>query len=549
MGYGITGVAHPNYGGHGTIRGADDGAVQAEAAFRLWHPETSQWYRQLEIKPTGVYVNAVNNFVTQLKTDNNWQYLDKLWIFATEQRQHATISLVNPLVIPLQEQNPSAIVWTAYKGYSNLTTTQFLITNFFPTAPTTTPGAFPVYNYSLNSACFGFYNMTGVFSGTGLNMGATNAAANDGSTLQCFQVGATTSQVFINGPQQIGIPITNSTSLGLFSMFRNNSATVQQFCRGVLNASTSCVSDVLQPYQFTIGTLNTGGGKSGGSTAMQYALGFVGNGNINQLTFNTAVENFLFSIYPWSNQTLEWLAQLTPRPTYAYAVAVDTLIKGLISNGIWYQLDALWCFACETQQHARINIVNPTQNTITEVLSPTWKAFTGYTTNGSSSYLNTNYDATTTGSKFTLNSASLGIYIHTVSTIVSPNGVSMGILNAANTAQSIIEVTPSLAATEINSLINTIWTQSSQPGFYSTSESAGTLTLYYKSVNENAVANTVVAVPAGPMYIGCRNFVAVGPQLYSNGTWSLAYAGSGSINQTTLYTLFQAFATTVGFNV
>lgn len=90
---------------------------------------------------------------------------------------------------------------------------------------------------------------------------------------------------------------------------------------------------------------------------------------------------------------------------------VSALIRGLDSDGVWSVLDRLWLFAAENSTQARRDLVARTvaspQN------SPTFTANRGYTGDGVSSYVDTNFNPSTAGGKYTQNDASYGAWVET----------------------------------------------------------------------------------------------------------------------------------------
>lgn len=90
---------------------------------------------------------------------------------------------------------------------------------------------------------------------------------------------------------------------------------------------------------------------------------------------------------------------------------VDQLIVGLKADGVWAKLDRLWIFAAENSQSALVDLVALTQ--ATPVSSPTFTADRGYAGNGSSSYINSNFNAFTSGVNWTLNSAHMSGWSNT----------------------------------------------------------------------------------------------------------------------------------------
>src|ERR1700722_4642317 len=147
MSFGSEQGTRGSLGGHGTLRGSMDGTAQSDSAKRELLPETEAWLRQAIQyggKPSWYYIKSIDNFIRQLIFDGNWSLFDRLWLFATEQRQHATISLVNPKGISapwptnIMEVNPQFLLWNPLTGYRNggsgngISTNSYLNTNYNP---------------------------------------------------------------------------------------------------------------------------------------------------------------------------------------------------------------------------------------------------------------------------------------------------------------------------------------------------------------------------------------------------------------------------------
>lgn len=75
--------------------------------------------------------------------------------------------------------------------------------------------------------------------------------------------------------------------------------------------------------------------------------------------------------------------------------------------------DRLWIFANETSESALKSIVNSTSTNATLVDAPAFAVDRGFTGNGSSSYINTQYNPTADGIAYTQNDASYGVYSRT----------------------------------------------------------------------------------------------------------------------------------------
>ncbi|MEN6569053.1 MAG: hypothetical protein ABFC18_03470 [Rikenellaceae bacterium] len=92
---------------------------------------------------------------------------------------------------------------------------------------------------------------------------------------------------------------------------------------------------------------------------------------------------------------------------------IDTAIIAAKAASLWTTLfDAMWLFAAHGNDSALLNILADEFN-CTLVDTPTFTTDRGYTGNGSSDALNTNYNLATDSTLFTQNSCSMGVYIRT----------------------------------------------------------------------------------------------------------------------------------------
>jgi len=134
---------------------------------------------------------------------------------------------------------------------------------------------------------------------------------------------------------------------------------------------------------------------------------------------------------PLLPETIAVINAFSVKPSPTRASLMNDFIYAAIASGAWSMFDVLYMLASPDAQSAGINWKNPGGNTITAVSSPTHTADRGYAGNGTSSYLNLNYDAST-GTKFLRNSAHLGVYVNSGS--ASGNSVEAGIVTASSGA-------------------------------------------------------------------------------------------------------------------
>lgn len=245
--------------------------------------------------------------------------------------------------------------------------------------------------------------------------------------------------------------------------------------------------------------------------------------------------------------TILYINQLSPAPSNAYKIAINNLVISLKNHGVWNELDRLWIHATEAQQHARVSLVNPTSTVISESGTPTWTANQGYTGNGSSMYLNTNYNTLTSSVKFTQNSGSIGVYNRSN---VSENRDDMGNLSAstANVVRS-KQATGGSQVGALNQASGISIAQADARGLCSTVRTgAAAISLWKNGVSITSNTNASLTVPSLNLFVLALNSVG-SPINYSTKQIAMSYVGSGIVPTLSLYTDFQVFATTRGFNV
>jgi hypothetical protein len=102
----------------------------------------------------------------------------------------------------------------------------------------------------------------------------------------------------------------------------------------------------------------------------------------------------------------EATAQGYTLPSASQQAKQNTLLNTLISTGVWAKLDVLFVLANDGgASFACINWKNPSGTKATLISSPTFTTNQGFNSNGSSSYIDTNYNASTQGVNFTNNNA------------------------------------------------------------------------------------------------------------------------------------------------
>ena len=105
----------------------------------------------------------------------------------------------------------------------------------------------------------------------------------------------------------------------------------------------------------------------------------------------------------------------TTKPSASVAAAQDAMVIALVAAGVWAKMDVFYLFAQESNGdgEALKNWFNPGTFDSTLVNAPVHVSLEGFTSNGTTSYINSNYNPNTNKINLALDSASLGVYSRT----------------------------------------------------------------------------------------------------------------------------------------
>lgn len=251
-------------------------------------------------------------------------------------------------------------------------------------------------------------------------------------------------------------------------------------------------------------------------------------------------------------EALRLFEAMTIKPSGQRKILISNTIKQLQKVNLWEKFDVLYFLAAHTAQAAQINWKNPTGTSITAVNSPTFLTDRGYTSDGSTSYLNTGL-APNTLSKFTLNTNHIGFAYQTpfVSGSFQLCGANdSGGINAiqigANTASTDLLITDNSAALDIYAAGSALATTGA---VVSTRTSSTNIDSYSRGVSLGSKSQTSVALSARSIFLLCRNN-DTSPQLFFGSTTRLSsahFGGSLTAAETTVfYNIQNAYLRTVG---
>lgn len=206
------------------------------------------------------------------------------------------------------------------------------------------------------------------------------------------------------------------------------------------------------------------------------------------------------------------------------------------------KMDRLWIHGLSDSIAARTSFVNPNSTMITAVNSPTFTANIGFTGNGSTSYLNTNFNPATHGVNYTLNNASIFYY---------ERATILGTYCGIGEQQSYLfpNLAGSVYFTINNGASNNTFTVANSKGFIFADRSSNTVTTCYKNGSfQSTLSNTATNFATNNFYL--LALLQGGAALYpSPGNVALSGIGGTGINQSNFYNAVQALGTSIGWAV
>lgn len=168
------------------------------------------------------------------------------------------------------------------------------------------------------------------------------------------------------------------------------------------------------------------GSNIGGATSVTYVL--VEADADTNVTCEVTATNSLGAAAATSNSlyifTAEYKAVLNRGTTLSYTLPTtatqqkqNKLLKSMKADGVWDKLDVFYVFAVDNNASAfaTLNWKNPNANQSTLVSSPTFVNNGGFQGNGTSSYIDTNFNPATQGVQYTQNNASRYFFTHAIS--------------------------------------------------------------------------------------------------------------------------------------
>jgi hypothetical protein len=227
-----------------------------------------------------------------------------------------------------------------------------------------------------------------------------------------------------------------------------------------------------------------------------------------------------------------------------------TAINLLTENADIAEFDRLWVHGLQNEIAARTSVVNAlTADLITNVNSTTFTAGEGFTGNGTTMYLDTNYSAFSDGVNYTKNSISFGCYA--LLNPASDNSLLMG-FNQGSCLSYVSNNFASLGGVSMftaNSAANSTGTTHTGDGMHSALRTSSNSSGYYKN-GVLDIASVVISqnLEDRNLYLLARNNAGAASN-FSVNKLSFSFIGSGAVDQAQFYTDVQTLGTTLGWAV
>lgn len=241
-----------------------------------YNPSTQAYFDQLSTQPDLNIKSFYNNRIGQSVASGNFAKMDRWFVLGAQYEDNAKVSIVNPTSTNLVKiSTPN---WTQYQGYTSATG-KCINSKFTPATDS--------INYTQNSACFWFYIRTQSAIEAYCGGCADGVAANNEMSM-IVRNASDLLKGWINNADASDIAVSQTSSLGLFSLVRMTSTQIAVYWNGVNIGSTSISSQGLSINEFYVGALNYNGSMFNPSGRQCFAFG-IGSGTMDQVALYSEI--------------------------------------------------------------------------------------------------------------------------------------------------------------------------------------------------------------------------------------------------------------------
>jgi len=215
-------------------------------------------------------------------------------------------------------------------------------------------------------------------------------------------------------------------------------------------------------------------------------------------------------------------------PTLAQQKLQNTLLMSMKADGVWAKLDVFYNFANNgSKEFATLNWKSPTLYQCTLINSIIFNTNQGFTGNGTSTYVDTNFQLAS-GVNYTLNNASRCVYINTTSgsgvydgnSLAATNTFKTGTSTAQRINQALLGVSPAFAYN----------TNGGIDGFKSIHRTTSSLITLFNGTSSDTRTQTSVSPLAAANHLLLRSTTS-----YAAHTISMFSAGASLVSENTAF--------------
>lgn len=255
------------------------------------------------------------------------------------------------------------------------------------------------------------------------------------------------------------------------------------------------------------------------------------------------------NLYRFSPSAKSYFNFLT-LPSVNHRIIMDkTLFRPLVNTGIINLLDRFWVGATEIEQNGTISLVYPSSTAMTLVNTPTWTQHQGWTGNGTTQYINTNFNPNSQFVNFVRDSACTGVYQRNSTTAgaMTEMGQASSYGSNGNQLSTNFSANIILSMTHGSGFLAT--SNGGSQGLFTTRRTASTAIAHFKNGISFATGSTSSSgVISRVFYLLATNNGGATFQ-FSTAQLAVAFAAAGNIDQAMVYAIIQSYMTALGTQV
>lgn len=253
--------------------------------------------------------------------------------------------------------------------------------------------------------------------------------------------------------------------------------------------------------------------------------------------------------YEFIPESEAFFDELIVQPSQEQKIIYDqNLFRPLVDIGYYSLLDYL-LVPGNLEQYNTVNAVNPTATAATVVNSPLYTSLEGWTGNGTTQYINTNFNAAINGVNFTRNDGCIGVYRRDNG---AANSLEIGGNSATIANQIRTRGATNLYMAKVNSSTGlgslSASSTDSRGLFHISRTGASAVEAFKNGVSVDTDTESSGVVPSVNVYFLAANANGVAVT-FSVAQLSIVYYGSSSIDPASISTILNGYMTAIGKNV